>query len=407
MVLTPDECRALCTQLRCALIIPTYNNAGTLPAVLADALRWCPTVFVVNDGCTDNTAQLLANPPQGVEVITYPDGRNRGKGHALITGLRHLCTLGYAYALTMDADGQHFADDIPNLLEPIVGSDYKPGTLLNPNIPSDVFVIGARNIQAEGMPSKNTFANKFSNFWFKVETLITMSDTQSGFRLYPLRCIEGMRFFTPRYEFEVEVAVRLAWKGCRVLNVPIKVIYPEDRVSHFRPGRDFFRISVLNTVLCLIAFFWYYPVALIRWCRSGRLRTFVRENLTHTGESTARRASAVALGVAMSVMPIWGFQTVAAVGLAHLLRLNKIVTGACANVSLPPLIPFIVYAAVQIGSWLTGCEPLPNFSRDLTAEAVGGSALTYVVGSVVLGLLLGVVTWPLTWGLIKLFDRQK
>lgn len=101
------------------------------------------------------------------------------------------------------------------------------------------------------MPSKNTFANKFSNFWYKVETGQTLSDSQSGFRLYPLTRLKGMRFYTPRYEFEVEVIVRAAWRGVAVKNIPIRVYYPpqEERVSHFKPAKDFTRISVLNTCL--------------------------------------------------------------------------------------------------------------------------------------------------------------
>ena len=87
------------------------------------------------------------------------------------------------------------------------------------------------------MPSENTFANKFSNFWYKVETGQTLTDTQSGFRLYPLEKLQSIRFITRRYEFEVEVIVRAAWRGINVENVPIKVYYPpkDERVSHFRP----------------------------------------------------------------------------------------------------------------------------------------------------------------------------
>ena len=76
----------------------------------------------------------------------------------------------------------------------------------------DALLVGARNLRSDNMPGKNTFANKFSNFWFRVETGMRLDDTQSGFRLYPVRRMKGMRFLTRRYEFEVEVLVRAAWR---------------------------------------------------------------------------------------------------------------------------------------------------------------------------------------------------
>ena len=146
----------------------------------------------------------------------------------------------------MDSDGQHFADDIPTFIEKI---EQKPGSIL----------IGARNLRADNMPGKNTFANRFSNFWYKIETGNTLQDTQSGFRLYPLKQIKGIHLLTRKYEFEVEIIVRAAWKGINVENVPIKVYYPpkEERVSHFRPLRDFTRISILNTILVIYALLFY------------------------------------------------------------------------------------------------------------------------------------------------------
>ena len=238
------------------MIIPTYNNAGTIGRVCVEASRWCGDIIVMNDGSTDGTAEILARRPGGVTVLSHPDGKNHGKGAALVAALRQARAMGFERAVTMDADGQHFAEDMAPLLE---DEAAHPGSL----------IIGARDIEADGMPRKNTFANKFSNFWFRLFTLVDLGDTQSGFRLYPLGAMEKMRFFTPRYEFEVEVAVRLAWKGVRVVNVPIKVAYPDDRVSHFRPFADFARISLLNTALFLVALVWFYPVRAWRWLRDG------------------------------------------------------------------------------------------------------------------------------------------
>ena len=183
--------------LRCAVVMPTYNNAGTIAKVISDVKEYAADVIVVNDGSTDDTKDILSSISD-IKVVDYPN--NKGKGYALKLGLKKAYEWGFRYAITIDSDGQHYADDIPAFIEKI---EEKPDSLL----------IGARNLTADNMPSKNTFANKFSNFWYKVETGQTLSDTQSGFRLYPLDKLQKIHFITRRYEFEVEIIVRAAWRG--------------------------------------------------------------------------------------------------------------------------------------------------------------------------------------------------
>ena len=212
-----------------AIVIPTYNNAITLGQVLTDVLVYSFPVIVVNDGSTDHTAEVLKGFSE-IGVISYPN--NRGKGYALNTGLKAAMEIGYRYVITLDSDGQHYADDISVFLKEI---ELHPDSLL----------IGARNLASDNMPGKNTFANKFSNFWFTLETGIRLTDTQSGYRLYPLNKLKKVRLFTTKYEYELEIIVQAAWRNIRVANVPVKVFYPPagERVSHFRPLRDFTRIS--------------------------------------------------------------------------------------------------------------------------------------------------------------------
>lgn len=220
------------------VIIPTYNNATTIRRVIEDVEKYCSSIIVVNDGSTDDTAAILQSIPLPIEVVSYPD--NRGKGYALVTGFKKAKALGYTHAITIDADGQHFADDIPCFME---------GLKNNP----EGFIVGCRNLTEENMPRQNTFANRFSNFWFRLQTGINLPDTQSGYRLYTLSSLKGLNLITSRYESELELLVYAAWAGVDITSVNVKVYYPpaEERVSHFRPIYDFFRISVLNTVLCL------------------------------------------------------------------------------------------------------------------------------------------------------------
>ena len=238
---------------RYCVIIPTYNNCGTVQDVIERVLKQCGDVIVVNDGSTDSTYDILQGIT-GIQVLTH--SRNLGKGMALKTGLREAIKDGFSHALTIDADGQHFPEDIPVLME---ASKSNPGSI----------IIGCRNLTSENMPRGNTFANRFSNFWFRLQTGQRIDDTQSGFRIYPLGSIHGMGLVTSRYESELELMVFAAWHGVRIQGVPVRVLYqPEgERVSHFRPFRDFFRISVLNTILCLGALFYGLPMSLFRLIR--------------------------------------------------------------------------------------------------------------------------------------------
>lgn len=233
-------------ELKICVVIPTYNNEKTLEAVVNDALRFAPAVMVVNDGSTDFTPKLLNQLDNRVIRLSYD--KNQGKGHALQLAFREALSFGYDYVISMDADGQHKADDL-----------QKFAKILSQN--PDSLIVGSRSLTAPNMPKQNTFANRFSNFWFAVQTLHRLPDTQSGFRAYPLRKMGKMRLLTSRYEAELELLVRCAWRGIALLPLEVDVYYPpqNERVSHFRPRVDFLRISVLNTILCLVALVYGYP----------------------------------------------------------------------------------------------------------------------------------------------------
>jgi glycosyltransferase involved in cell wall biosynthesis len=213
-------------------------------------LIYTDAIIVVNDGSTDSTPVVLSHFPQ-VQLVSYP--QNKGKGFALRTGFQQAVALGYEYAITIDSDGQHFADDLGKFLTKL---ERHPSAI----------IIGARNMDQASVPGKSSFGNKFSNFWFWVETGLRMKDTQSGYRLYPVKQMAGMRFFTRKFEFEIEVLVTSAWRGIEITEVPVRVFYAEkeSRVSHFRPFKDFTRISILNTFLVIIALLYIKPRDLLR-----------------------------------------------------------------------------------------------------------------------------------------------
>lgn len=244
--------------LNCCVVIPTYNNQNTLQKVIDDVSCFSENVMVVNDGSTDKTCEILAQN-KDIHVVSY--AKNKGKGYAIKRAFKEAVKLGYRYIITIDADGQHFAKDLPVFLDKI---EEQPNSIL----------IGSRGLEHKNMAAGSTFANKFSNFWLYVETGHQLPDTQSGYRLYPLEKMKHFHFFTTRYEFEVEVLVRSLWRGIKIIPVPVSVFYSpiEERVSHFRPFRDFSRISILNTILVPLAIIYGLPSIFIRrlFSKSGK-----------------------------------------------------------------------------------------------------------------------------------------
>lgn len=247
-----DLCESHVKSLTC-VTIPTYNNASTIRDVVERTLAQNIDVIVVNDGSTDNTREILQGI-DGIEVINLT--KNSGKGTALMAGFRAARAHGYRYAITLDADGQHYPEDVPLMLD---ASQRNP----------DAIIVGARTgLDGVERSGGSRFANAFSNFWFAVQTFRRLRDTQSGFRLYPLKSV--LRYATSRYEAELELLVFASWHGVDIVEQPVRVYYPpaEERVSHFRPFMDFMRITVLNTVLCVLAVVYALPLACLRWLRT-------------------------------------------------------------------------------------------------------------------------------------------
>jgi glycosyltransferase involved in cell wall biosynthesis len=381
-------------QLNCCVLIPTYNNSTTIAGVLADVLQYSDDVCVVNDGSTDNTLEVFAQFPQ-VKLHSYD--KNQGKGWALRQGFKFVRSLGYDYAITLDSDGQHFADDLPTMLDALQDNRH-------------AIIIGARNMNQSSVPGKSSFGNKFSNFWFTLETGIQVPDTQSGYRLYPIKALEGMRFFTYKYEFEIEVIVRAAWAGINVMAVPVKVYYPpaEERITHFRPFKDFSRISVLNTVLVFWTFAWIKPRDFVRHIIKNDWRTLLEQHLIRSHETPAVKAWSMAVGVFFGITPFWGFQIWFVLFFAWVFKLNKGLAVLASNISVPPMIPFIVFGSYQAGRLVYGGNNMSlSIAENFKPETIGKNALQYVVGSFILAALVAVVTWLVTYLLVWRLKQRK
>ncbi len=377
---------------RCCVVIPTYNNAQSLAAVVDSVLEHTSRIIIADDGSTDHTPEILEKYTE-LEQVRLP--KNKGKGYALRQAFRKARERGYRYAISLDSDGQHFASDLPAFLDAI---EKHPGSL----------IVGARNMSDAGAPGKSNFGLRFSNFWYTVCTGIKLPDTQSGYRLYPLEKLQPMHFVTRRFEFEVEVIVRAAWRKVKVMPVPVKVYYPpaEERISHFRPFTDFFRISVLNTVLVLLALLWFRPYLFLSELSWKKFKAMIRRELYKPGETNAVKVASVMLGAFMGVAPVWGWQMAIALGLAFVFRLNKIIVLAVSNISIPPMIPLILYLSYISGGLVLGRGARIPFDSNITLSFVTENLLQYVVGSLVFGVALALVLGGITWVALLMFRKN-
>jgi len=221
-----------------AIVIPVYNHPDHLGEVIEEAKRLGLPLYVVDDGSDDATAPLLDRTP-GITLLRHP--HNLGKGAALLTGMTAAHDRGCRWAVTLDGDGQHRPEDSSRLLAAV--SDG-----------ARCVVVGSRQGMAENanVPWTSRFGRQFSNFWVWAAGGPWLADSQSGFRLYPLPETLDLGVQAMRYQFEVEFLVRARRQGLAVRQAPVGVVYqpPGERVSHFRPWRDFWRNSeVFNRLI--------------------------------------------------------------------------------------------------------------------------------------------------------------
>jgi glycosyltransferase involved in cell wall biosynthesis len=214
---------------RFAVVIPVYNHSRTLTAVVTKALRLKWPVFVVDDGSNEDIILKETDFP-GVRLLRHQ--ANQGKGAALMTGFRAALNVA-DFAVTIDADGQHHPEDALGLMAAIA-----PG--------QRPIVVGHRTLMdSSHTPWTSRFGRKFSNFWVRRAGGPNVSDTQSGFRIYPLPEVLNLDVAAGGYQFELEVLIKAALRKIPVIEANVRVTYPPagQRISHFDPFGDFWRNS--------------------------------------------------------------------------------------------------------------------------------------------------------------------
>jgi len=377
------------------VIIPTYNNEKTLAKLIDDVLIYTnqKDVIVVNDGATDSTSHILELYKNKITIVGYSN--NVGKGNALKLGFKTAIEKGYTNAITIDSDGQHFPDDLPVFFNSALEN---PGSLL----------MGSRNMDHEDVPGKSSFGNKFSNFWFKVETGLELPDTQTGYRLYPLESLKKIKLFSTKFEMEIEVIVKMAWNGVNIIPVNVKVLYDyEERVTHFRPFKDFTRISILNTYFVTLTLLYYLPKRLFKASLTKKFWIKLKNDIIQPNETNLNKSLSISFGFFMGIVPIWGFQLLIGIPLAMLFKLNKALFIAAANISIPPMIPLLIWISYYVGGFIfEDTTLLPDFSS-ITLDSIKNDVVQYAVGAVIFAFLAAIISFLISFLLLSVFRHKK
>jgi polyprenyl-phospho-N-acetylgalactosaminyl synthase len=226
------------SQLRICAVIPTFDNPDTLAAVVAAVRPLVAAVIVVDDGSAAPGRGVVAELARSADVFAVVRAHNGGKGAAVKDGLREAAARGFTHALQVDADGQHDVAEAPALLA---------AALAQP----DALVLGAPRFDASA-PRGRLIGRKITQWWTNLETRGKLiDDPMCGFRVYPVVAANAARVSADRMDFDIEIAVRMAWAGVPIVNLPVQVRYPPGGVSHFRMVRDNLRISCMHGRLVL------------------------------------------------------------------------------------------------------------------------------------------------------------
>lgn len=372
------------------VVIPCYNHSSTVGAVAQAALAHAP-VIVVDDGSTEPLPEL-----QGCEVVRLK--QNGGKATALKAGFQRAVEMGFTHAITMDADGQHFAEDLPKFL---TGAKQQP----------EAYLVGVRNFREAGCPTHRRRSNAISTFWYRVETGVRLRDTQCGFRCYPLPLVQQLQIRSDRYAYELEFMVRAAWVGTTIVPMPVKCSYEPGKTgtSHFRTVHDFVHITNRNIILVLQS--WFVPLSLrVDWShgRKDKFWHIIHEFFTDNAHEPGKMAASVGVGLFFGIAPLWGLQLLISLWVAHRLKLNKVVAAVASNISIPPMMPLIFFAALTLGHRLLRGEwfAFEKMSRADWWTTAKAHAWEWAMGSVALAVIVSVAGMILTYGLALLLRKK-
>ena len=381
--------------MKIVCVIPHYRHFGTLAAVATGAAKHLETL-VVDDGSGDFPADISA-ALDAARVRLVRHERNLGKGAAILTAAELLYSEGVEYMIVMDADGQHLPADLPRFVAALNGHP-------------DSIVVGCRDFEhAANVPQSSRFGREFSNFWCKLETGVNCSDTQSGFRAYPVRALHELRFYCRRYNFEIEALVKILWSGFALVDLPVGVVYapPGERISHFDPWRDNVRLSLLHTCLvCRRLWPWPYRKLVKRKSDLSFLRhpgLFLKELLKENADPVGLATSA-AVGTFLAVLPLLAVHMAVILYVCIRLKLNKVMALAVQNLFMPPVSPFL---CIELGYFLRHGHFWTEFTFERCLAELHLRVWEWLLGSFILAPFWAVLMWFAVYGIARAVQRRE
>jgi len=361
-------------------VIPVYNNRATVQKVAEECTKYLRNVIVVDDGSTDVDVRTLFS---GVDIIVLRHEKNIGKGKAILTALEYVKHKKGRYIITIDADGQHYPCDIEKFIPLLTKKN-------------DSIAVGLRRFDETRAPKRSRFGNELANLWMKIETGVSLSDCQSGFRAYPVEYLSKIKFAGARYEFETEVLARAAWAGLEIKSVSVGVDYPrpEDRVSHFDLKKDNLRIGLMHSRLVGKRLLPIPHKRLIPqketikyldfWRHPGKaLKEMLKENATPAG-----LAAAAAMGIFLGALPILSFHTPVILYFAVRLHLNKVMALSIQSICMPPLMPI---ACVELGHYMLHGTWITEVSLHVFFGQLKDRVFEWFIGSLVIAPIAAII----------------
>ncbi len=384
------------TACKPVVVAPTFNNAATLGQVLDRVLAQGLPVFVVNDGSTDSTAQILARYAQDDCVTVLTHEQNRGKGAAMQTAFAAAYAAGYTHAITIDTDGQLDPEQIPQFVQAI---SENPQAL----------VLGVRNDRASDYPPRSRIGRRISNHLVRLESGIRVNDSQCGLRGYPLDFVQAVKCRADRFGYETEIITRAGWAGCPVKELPVNCRYlpPGQRVSHFRPWVDSLRaVSMHGRLIARTLVPWPH----VRWPekRPSGLPTWrallkwmslkdAWHQLRHEESGHTMFATGLALGVFIANLPLYGVQTMLSLYASRRLHLHPAPVIIGSQASTPPIGLGMIVLAIYVGHLLLNGSwpdwPADEWNLEMAGQLAPSLLKAWALGSVIVGIVMAAVTF--------------
>ncbi|HEX3020534.1 MAG TPA: DUF2062 domain-containing protein [Chitinispirillaceae bacterium] len=382
--------------VRIVIVIPVFNNVSTIHKLTSSIKKYHEQVIVVNDGSTDGTSEAV-HTIDGIQVIEI--GSNQGKGAALRAGFLYASKCGFTHAITVDADGKYLAEDIKLLITKVNEDSWALWT-------------GQRRFKKKNgyrQPLQFRFGNILANLWFYLVTGYSIKDAQCGLRAYPLDYINKMLNRTgDRYEFALQILILAAWQHLPIKGFPVHVSYPSEQwyVTHFRPVRDFIRIIRSMGTL-------FFPSGINSTGFSWKRLIIYIKNLIgrelRANTTPFKVAASLGIGVFLAVTPFHGLQVLLLLIATIIFKLNRPLGLLGVSISSPPLIPFWFAAGTATGRIVLPENIVMRIAdfcgRGSPSFFGGGLMITFVnyfIGSILLAIICGVVTFSVSLLLFRL-----